>query len=73
MLKNITLSADEVLILKARQKAQREHTTLNATFRRWLKQYISNTTKTLDYLEFMKNLNYARPGSKFTREELNER
>jgi len=73
MLKNITLSADEELISKARQKAQNEHTTLNATFRRWLKQYISNTNRTLDYLDFMSKLNYANPGSSFTREELNER
>jgi hypothetical protein len=38
MLKNITLSADEELIRKAREKAQKEHTTLNASFRQWLKQ-----------------------------------
>ena len=33
MLKNITLSAEEEIIRKAREKAQHEHTTLNATFR----------------------------------------
>ncbi|HHS12302.1 MAG TPA: hypothetical protein ENN03_00875 [bacterium] len=73
MLKNITLSADEQLIKKARKKAQQEHTTLNATFRRWLRQYVLHTTKTTDYFEFMNSLNYVTPGKKFTREELNER
>ena len=39
MLKNITLSAEEELIIKAREKAISEKTTLNVVFRRWLKQY----------------------------------
>jgi hypothetical protein len=39
MLKNITLSAEEELIHRARQKAQNERTTLNANFRCWLKQF----------------------------------
>jgi len=73
MLKNITLSADEELIRKAREKAQGEHTTLNATFRRWLRQYVNKNTRTTDYQAFMDSLNYARPGRKFSREELNER
>ena len=73
MLKNITLSADEELIRKAREKAQGEHTTLNSTFRRWLRQYANKNTRTTDYQAFMDSLNYARPGRKFSREELNER
>ena len=73
MLKNITLSADEKLIQKARQKAREQNTTLNATFRQWLAQYVRNSTKTTDYFEFMKSLKYADPGQRFSREELNER
>lgn len=73
MLKNITLSAEEALIEKARDKAGRERTTLNATFRQWLRQYVSRTAKTTDYRSFMESLGYARPGRKFTRDELNER
>lgn len=73
MLKNITLSAEEQLIIKARQKAQQEHTTLNTYFRQWLKQYVMHSTRTIDYIEFMNSLNYVTPGKKFTREELNER
>jgi hypothetical protein len=73
MLKNITLSAEEELIEKARDRARREKTTLNATFRQWLRQYVSRTTKTADYHSFMDSLDYARPGRKFTRDELDER
>ena len=73
MLKNITLSAEEELIEKARDKARRERTTLNATFRQWLHQYLGRGAKTADYGSFMDSLNYARPGKKFSRDELNER
>ena len=73
MLKNITLSADETLIRKAREKAQREHTTLNENFRRWLKRYIVSDTNANKYEELMNALSYAKPGQKFTREQLNER
>jgi len=73
MLKNITLSADAELIKKAREKARKEHTTLNAAFRQWLKQYINRNTKTIDYNHFMDQLDYAEPGRYFSREELNER
>jgi hypothetical protein len=73
MLKNITLSAEEELIKKAREKAGHERTTLNASFRQWLKQYIGRNTKTVDFDEFMKQLNYVKPGRHFSREELNER
>ena len=38
-MKNITLSAPEPLIEAARQRAQEEHTTLNAEFRTWLASY----------------------------------
>jgi hypothetical protein len=73
MLKNITLSAEEGLIEKARDKARRERTTLNATFRQWLHQYVSRGAKTSDFDSFMESLSYARPGKKFSRDELNER
>ncbi len=72
MLKNITLSADERLIFKARQKAQSEHTTLNARFRQWLDRY---TTSNIDkeYSILMDQLSYAKPSGRYTRDELNER
>jgi hypothetical protein len=73
MVKNITLSADEELIRKARKKAQREHTTLNATFRQWLQRYVHGSARTTDYETFMESLSYARAGRSFTRDEMNER
>jgi hypothetical protein len=73
MRKNITLSADEELIRKVRDKAKREHTTLNANFRLWLRRYLNRNTKTSDYQAFMDSLAYAKPGCKFSRDELNER
>lgn len=73
LLKNITLSAEEKLIKKARERAQREHTTLNASFREWLKKYINSPLKEEDYDEIMKTLKYVRAGKKFSREEMNER
>ena len=73
MLKNITLSADENLIRKAREKAQRDKTTLNANFRQWLKQYIGKNTKASSFNNLMQQLDYVNAGSKFTRDQLNER
>ena len=73
MLKNITLSAEEEYIRKAREKANREHTTLNAMFRQWLKQYISADFKLNDYDLLMKSYKYAKPGKSFSRDEMNER
>ena len=73
MLKNVTLSAEEELIKKAREKAQKERTTLNATFRQWLRLYVNSNLKDNDYDILMKSLSYAKSGKKFTRAEMNER
>ena len=73
MLKNITFSAEEKLIEKAREKAQREHTTLNENFRKWLKRFINSDKTNFNYNQLMHKLGYVNPGRKFNREELNER
>jgi len=73
MNKNITLSADETLIRKSRQKAQKENTTLNELFRQWLQQYVGQRHAAVDFKELMEKLSYARAGRKFSRDELNER
>jgi len=73
MLKNITLSADEQLIKKAREKARRENTTLNENFRQWLKRYVMSDQEQFNYDELMDSLSYVNPGRKFSRDELNER
>lgn len=73
MLKNITLSADDDLIRKAREKAHREHKTLNEYFRRWLSRYVNSHKSKIKYNELMDSLSYAKPGRRFSRDELNER
>ena len=73
MLKNITLSADEALIRKAREKAHRENTTLNALFRKWLRQYVRKNIKTVDYQAFMDRLSYIKVGRTVSRDDMNER
>ncbi len=73
MLKTITLSAEEELIRKARDKADRERTTLNAKFRQWLKQYVSADFRLNDYDLLMKSFSYAKPSKSFSRDEMNKR
>jgi hypothetical protein len=73
VLKNITLSAEDALIERARQRAEEENTTLNAEFRRWLAQYANRPQRAADYLRMMAQLSYSHPDKTFNREELNER
>lgn len=72
-MKNITLSADAELIEQARLLARQQRTTLNAMFRQWLKEWVDRHAAPADYDAMMKRFSYARPGRKFTREEMNER
>jgi len=73
MLKNITLSAESDLILKARQKAVKEKRSLNSLFRNWLDQYVGKDRHKLDFDVLMDRLKHVSAGRKFTREEMNER
>ena len=71
--KNITLSAEEHVIERARQVAHAHHTTLNAAFREWLEQYATRAGNAAEYDELMKRLRHVNVGRKFTRDEMNER
>ena len=73
MLKNITLSADDQLIARARAEAEARGTTLNAEFRVWLAAFVEQEKAGQSYQSLMARLDYARPGRHFTREELNAR
>lgn len=73
MLKNITFSAEEELIKKAREQARAEKSTLNNVFRRWLKQYVDRKKAVEEYEQVMESLKLVYPGRKFTRDEMNER
>ncbi|MEP0005775.1 MAG: hypothetical protein ABJ387_13085 [Balneola sp.] len=72
-MKNITFSADEKLIEKARLKAAKEKTTLNQQFRDWLKRYASENDYRKEFEQLMEDLSYVNSGGKFTRDEMNER
>ena len=73
MLRNVTLTADETLIGKARERARRRHTTLNEEFREWLSRYVGQEKEGTGYAALMEHLSYAKAGRKFDREEMNER
>lgn len=73
MLRNITLSAEEALIRKARERAQLQHTTLNALFREWMAGFVAKPETPGDYARLMESLDYANAGRKFSREEMHER
>ena len=73
MVKNITLSADERLIERARLRAARERTTLNAAFRDWLERYAGVETSRQEYDDLMRRIEHARSGRRFSRDEMNER
>ncbi|MFW6415591.1 MAG: hypothetical protein ACOCZ2_04665 [Thermodesulfobacteriota bacterium] len=73
-MKNITLSADEHLIEAARERARREHTTLNNEFRHWLESYVGQEEKAELARTTLQDLRgKVRIGRKLTREEMNER
>ena len=75
MLRNITLSAEEQLIARAREKAGAAQTTLNVEFRKWLEGYADTQDATAvgRFRDVMKQLGAADAGRTFTRDEMNER
>lgn len=72
-MKNITFTADESLIDKARKKARKENTSLNKRFKEWLKRYASQGEGKEEYEAVMSKLSYAKAEKKFSRDEMNER
>jgi hypothetical protein len=73
-MKNITLSADEELIERARAVARAQSTTLNVAFREWLRQYSGQATSRGEaYEALMKRLSHIKSGGHYSRDEMNER
>lgn len=70
-MKNITFSADEKLIEKARERARKENTTLNQRFREWLEDYSRAQSKE-ELIKFLDSIS-TDIGGPFTRDELNRR
>jgi hypothetical protein len=73
MFKNITLSAEESLIEKARRRASEERRSLNDLFREWIARYAGVDKGSERYQRLMKHLAHVRPGRTFSRDEMNER
>lgn len=75
-MKNITFSAKEEAIEKARITARKKQRTLNDLFREWLDS-VSFQDRDEDSSIKLKSLwsqtNYLRVGKKLTRDEMNER
>jgi len=71
--KNITFSADEAAIERAREVARSEHRALNDAFREWLIQYGSRRVSAAEVKELYNSLRHVNAGRKFTRDEMNER
>ena len=73
-MKNITFSADDQLIERARRRAQRQGTTLNEDFRRWLADYARQEERLSRFDEVARQLRgKAWVGRKLSRDEMNAR
>lgn len=73
VLKNITLSAEETLLQKARARAAAEHKSLNAVFRAWIAQYARQGARLHSYRAMMRQIGRVNTGGPFSREEMNAR
>lgn len=72
-MKNITLSADENLIERARLIARGQHRTLNEAFRDWLEQFSQSAGDAQGFDALMSRLQHVDAGRRFSSDELNER
>ncbi len=72
-MKNITLSAEEDLIRRARRKAADRRMSLNQAFREWLADFAGPSGRDADYEGLMARLDHVQPGRRFTRAERNAR
>jgi len=73
-MKNITLSADQNLIEKAREIARSQRRTLNDAFRDWLTQFTQQSGSAEEYDALIKRLRQTiRLRGPYTRDEMNER
>lgn len=75
LVKNITLSADDDLIEKARSVARAQRRSLNDAFREWLEQFAASDGEAAAarFRALMKELRYVKVDRHYTRDEMNER
>lgn len=72
-MKNITMSADEDLIERARLIARTQRRTLNEAFREWLVQFTQSAGDAQGFDSLMSRMNHVDAGRRFSRDEMNER
>ena len=72
-MKNITLSADEDLIARAREQARARQTTLNQLFRLWLEEVAEQKERSTKIGVLLDRLDGVDAGGNFSREEMNAR
>lgn len=72
-MRNLTFSADEDLIERARMIARGQKRTLNAAFREWLEEFTGSEGDARGFDALMKKLHAVDAGQHFSRNELNER
>lgn len=72
-MKNITFSAEESLIERAREVAKAQRKTLNMAFREWLASYAARKGDVQQHRALMERLSHIDSGGPYTREEMNER
>lgn len=74
-MRNITFSAEDEMIEAARERAQREKTTLNEEFRRWLAEYANQELRVEEAMRIIDEVRlYAGTGGRrFSHDEMNER
>jgi hypothetical protein len=74
MMQNITLSADEEALAKARNYAKKHNTTLNQIIRDYIQEIVIKSERESFIDEFLKfaqeHAGCSEPGWKFNREEL---
>lgn len=75
-MRNITLSAADALIDRAREKARAQGVTLNDEFRKWLASYVETQNGEEAVARFravLQAMPQVDAGRVFSRDELNER
>jgi hypothetical protein len=72
-MKNVTLSAEDRVLDRARELARRRSTTLNQMFRDWLGELTTERARKDRFEQLMRRLAHARSGGRFTRDEMNAR
>ena len=75
-MRNITLSATDALIDRAREKARAQGVSLNDEFRKWLSSYVQGDDSQSAVSRFrtvMQALSQVDAGRAFSRDEMNKR